>query len=235
MICVEDAVILIHKPLYYTSFDVIRYLKKEWQIKKMGHCGTLDPLATGLLLLCSGKKTKDLTHYTGWDKIYTATFTIGAVTLSYDLETPPYNHSDYASVTERDIQETLASFRGTIAQKPPQYSAVKKDGIPLYVSARQGKIQTLPTRQVTIYKIVLQEVALPQITCQIHCSSGTYIRSLAFDFGEKLGVGAYLSALRRDAIGHFRLADALDILPRRSAFKPCKKRLSDSIKNLFFI
>lgn len=225
MICVEDALILIHKPLYYTSFDVIRYLKKEWQIKKMGHSGTLDPLATGLLLLCSGKKTKDLTHYTGWDKIYTATFTIGAVTQSYDLETPPYHPRAYAHITQTQIQEVLADFTGDISQKPPQYSAIKKDGIPLYLSARQGKIQTLSARHITIYEILLQEVALPQITCRIHCSPGTYIRSLAFDFGEKLGTGAYLSALRRDAIGHFRLADALDILPRKNTFKPRKKTL----------
>lgn len=174
----------------------------------MGYAGTLDPLATGLMILATGTFTKKLTLLTDLDKKYDATITLGAVTEGYDLETQPTWVADTAHLSIHDIEETLDLFRGTITQVPPIHSAVKVGGKRAYSMARKGQEVEIPSRQVEIYSLELTEVSLPEIFIKVHCSKGTYIRTLANDIGKKLQVGAYLSSLRRTAIGEFRVEDA---------------------------
>lgn len=201
-------VILLDKPLQWTSFDVVRKIRYLTQIKKVGHAGTLDPLATGLLIVCTGKFTKEINRYMGMEKEYTGTFTVGAVTPTYDLESEPTRLQPFAHLTPDDIRAATAQLTGPILQVPPQHSAIKKDGQPVYLAARKGKEIQLEPRPVHIYTFEITAIALPVLHFRVVCSTGTYIRSLANDLGQLLGTGAYLSSLRRTRIGEFKVEDA---------------------------
>jgi len=207
----EGQVILIDKPLHWTSFDVVKKLKYALKIKKIGHAGTLDPLATGLLILCTGKKTKSIEGYQAQLKEYTGTITLGATTPSFDLETTPEHLKSYEHITLKQCIDATNHFKGKINQIPPAYSAIKKDGKRAYELARAGKEVKLKSREVEIYKFEITRFALPEIDFIIRCSKGTYIRTIANDFGHKLAVGGYLSALRRTKIGDFDVAKASDL------------------------
>lgn len=203
--------LLINKPFGWTSFDVVNKLRYKLKIKKIGHAGTLDPLATGLLIICTGKMTKQIDSFMGLEKEYTGTFVIGQTTPSYDLETEVSVPVDITSVTEDAIRRAAQSLTGKISQLPPAHSAIKVDGKRAYKFARQGKEIALKPRDVEVVEFEITSVALPMINFRIVCSKGTYIRSLARDIGEKLGVGAYLSQLCRTRIGTFRLENSVSI------------------------
>lgn len=207
----EGEVLLIDKPLNWTSFDIVRKIRSLIKIKKVGHAGTLDPLATGLLIVCTGKFTKKINEYMGMEKEYTGTFTLGAVTPTYDLESEPVQLTNSSNVTEEAIQKAVLPFIGAIQQTPPIHSAIKKDGKPVYLLARKGLEVKLEARTITIKDFVIEKVELPQVYFRVVCSTGTYIRSLANDYGKQLGCGAYLSSLRRTRIGDFLAEDALQI------------------------
>ena len=210
-------VLLIDKPLEWTSFQAVNKLR--WHIKqrfgikkiKVGHAGTLDPLATGLLIICTGKQTKQIHVYQGQVKEYTGTFTIGATTPSYDLETEIDKKYPIAHISEELIKQSAIQFIGDIQQKPPIFSAIKKDGKRLYELARKGETTEIKARNVTIFEFEITKINLPEIEFRVACSKGTYIRSLAFDFGKALGSGAYLSSLRRTKIGDFSVDKAVSI------------------------
>jgi tRNA pseudouridine55 synthase len=176
---------------------------------KVGHAGTLDPLATGLLIICTGKFTKQINEFMGMQKEYTGSLVLGATTASYDLEQEPENFKSTEAITELKIQEATKQFIGTILQMPPQHSAIKKDGKRLYESARQGIEVKVDPRQITIEQFEITKIDLPNIEFRVLCSTGTYIRSLVHDFGQALGVGAYMSGLRRTKIGSFEVEDAM--------------------------
>lgn len=207
----EGHVLLVDKPLTWTSFDVVKKLKYALNIKKIGHAGTLDPLATGLLILCTGKKTKEIGQYQGMDKVYTGTFMLGQTTPSYDLETKPTEPVDILDITEDYIHDSAASFLGTNIQVPPIFSAIKVDGKRAYKKARKGQEVKMTGRPITIHAFTITDIDLPEVSFEVKCSKGTYIRSLAHDFGQKLGVGAYLAALRRTQIGQFHVNQARTI------------------------
>lgn len=207
----EGQVILINKPLHWTSFDAVKKVRILTGISKVGHAGTLDPLASGLLIICTGKFTKQINEYMGMEKEYTGTFTLGASTPSYDLESEPTNQVDTAHLTEAQIHQATQQFMGTILQIPPIYSAIKKDGKPLYLMARKGEDVVVEPRSVTIKLFDISSINLPMIGFKVVCSTGTYIRSLAHDFGKALGVGGYLSNLCRTRIGEFKLENAMTI------------------------
>ncbi|EAR13724.1 putative tRNA pseudouridine synthase [Polaribacter irgensii 23-P] len=210
-------VLLIDKPLTWSSFQVVNKLR--WEIRqhfnikkiKVGHAGTLDPLATGLLIICTGKQTKQIESYQGQVKEYTGTFTLGATTPSYDLETEIDNTFPTAHITEKLIWDTTQQFLGEIQQKPPIFSAIKKDGKRLYELARKGETTEIKERTVTVSKFEITNIDLPEVAFRIICSKGTYIRSMAFDFGKAVHSGAYLSSLRRTKIGNFSVNDALSV------------------------
>lgn len=210
-------VLLIDKPLQWTSFDVVnklRYaLRKSFQIKKIkvGHAGTLDPLATGLLIICVGKKTKQINEYMGLPKTYTGTISLGATTPSYDLETEVDQRYPTEHITEDFLQETTQEFEGDILQQPPNFSAIKKGGVKAYEAARKGEDLKLAPRPVHIEYFKLMDIRPDAVDFEVRCSKGTYIRSLAHDFGKALKSGAHLSALRRTAIGDYEVEDALSI------------------------
>ncbi|MDT0556406.1 tRNA pseudouridine(55) synthase TruB [Patiriisocius hiemis] len=210
-------VLLIDKPLEWTSFQVvnkIRWLiKKQFGIKKIkvGHAGTLDPLATGLLILCTGKFTKKIETYQAQHKEYTGTITLGATTPSYDLETEVDSTFNTSKLTEALIKETTSQFIGEIQQKPPIFSALQKDGKRLYEYARAGEKVDIPTRKVHISSFEIIQINFPDVHFKVSCSKGTYIRSLAHDFGKALDNGGYLSALRRTKIGDFKVDNAVSI------------------------
>jgi tRNA pseudouridine55 synthase len=201
-------VLLIDKPLHWTSFDVVRKLRNLIYIKKIGHAGTLDPLATGLLIVCTGKFTKRINEYMAQEKEYTGTFTLGAVTPTYDLESEPENFKPVEGITAEQLNEAAAKMTGEIMQVPPAHSAIKVDGKRVYELARAGKEVKLEPRKVTIKEFEMTEVSMPVVHFRIICSTGTYIRSMANDFGVLLGCGAYLSSLRRTRIGDFSASDA---------------------------
>ena len=214
---IEGELLLIDKPLNWTSFQVVN--KIRWELKnkfgikklKVGHAGTLDPLATGLLLVCTGKMTKKISEIQALVKEYTGTFTLGATTPSYDLETPidgtfPIDHLD-----DNALKEVINQFTGVVDQYPPVFSAIKKDGKRLYKYARKGEEIKINSRQVEILAFELTKIKLPTIDFYVKCSKGTYIRSLANDYGKALGSGAHLSSLRRTAIGLHRIEDAYTI------------------------
>jgi len=207
----EGEVLLFDKTIGWTSFDLVRKVRNLIRIKKVGHAGTLDPLATGLLIVCTGKFTKKINEYMGMEKEYLGTFTLGSTTPSYDLETEPTNFKDTAHLTEEMIVAATLPFTGDIMQMPPQHSAIKKDGKPLYLSARQGIEVKVDARPVTIKEFTITKIELPVVHFKVVCSTGTYIRSLANDFGAALGVGGYMSSLCRTRIGTFRNEDALSI------------------------
>jgi tRNA pseudouridine55 synthase len=201
-------VILINKPYEWTSFDVVRKVRNTIKFKKIGHAGTLDPLATGLLILCTGKKTKQINTFQESEKEYTGELVLGATTVSVDLETPIENQVDITHLSNEMILEATKSFVGLVMQSPPLHSAVWIDGKRAYELARKGIEKEIEARQVEIKVFELTEIALPVIKFRIVCSKGTYIRSLVRDFGKKLGVGAYMSALCRTRIGDFTVEKA---------------------------
>jgi tRNA pseudouridine55 synthase len=210
-------VLLIDKPLNWTSFQVVNKLR--WEIKqrfnikniKVGHAGTLDPLATGLLIICTGKQTKEIDMYQGQIKEYTGTITLGATTPSYDLETEIDKTFSIEHISEELLKETTKQFIGEIQQKPPIFSAIKKDGKRLYELARKGETTEIKARTVTVSEFEITNINLPKVDFKVICSKGTYIRSLAFDFGIALNSGAHLSALRRTKIGEFSVDKGLSV------------------------
>jgi tRNA pseudouridine55 synthase len=204
----EGRVLLIDKPLQWTSFDVVRKLRNIIRIKKIGHAGTLDPLATGLLIVCTGKFTKRINEYMAREKEYTGTITLGAVTPTYDLESAPENFLPIQSITFAKIREAASQLTGPILQIPPAHSAIKQNGKRVYELARQGKEVKLEPRPVTIYAFEILSYQEGVVQFLVRCSTGTYIRSLANDLGKILECGGYLSSLRRTKIGEFCVEDA---------------------------
>lgn len=209
-------ILLIDKPLKWSSFQAVNklkyVLKHQFNLPKkfkIGHAGTLDPLATGLLIICTGKFTKTISEIQSQTKEYTGTFTVGATTPSYDLETEVDATYPTKHITAELIQETTNQFIGEIDQKPPVFSAIKKDGKRLYEHARAGEEVEIDSRKTTIYEFEIKRIELPEIDFRVQCSKGTYIRSLAFDFGKALHSGAYLSALRRTKIGDYDVENAV--------------------------
>ena len=210
-------ILLIDKPLQWTSFQAVN--KMKWVLKsklnlkkiKIGHAGTLDPLATGLLLVCTGKFTKRITELQGQAKEYTGTFFIGATTPSYDLETEIDQTFETSHIDESLIYETVKQFLGEIDQKPPVFSAIKKDGIRLYEHARAGEFVEIASRKTTIHEFEITRISLPEVDFRVVCSKGTYIRSLAYDFGKAINSGSHLIALRRTKIGDYEVDKAIDI------------------------
>lgn len=211
-------VILIDKPLKWTSFQVVNKLrwaiKQKYKIKKIkvGHAGTLDPLATGLLIICTGKFTKTIDQFQAETKEYTGTFHLGATTPSFDLETKVNQIFDTSHITKETIHKATKLFLGEIEQIPPLFSAIKKDGIRLYELARKGETTEIKSRKITIYEFEITKINIPNIEFKIVCSKGTYIRSIANDFGKALNSGAYLSSLRRTKSGDFDVKNAIDPL-----------------------
>ncbi len=210
----KGEVLLIDKPEGWTSFDVVNFLRsfirKIFGIKKLkvGHAGTLDPLASGLLILCTGKKTKEIDFYQGLDKVYVGTMTLGATTPSYDKETEIDQYFDTSHITREMLNKTVAQFTGNIEQMPPAYSAIKIKGERAYELARKKEAPALKKRNVTIYDFHLLTNELPDLDFYVKCSKGTYIRSLVYDFGKALDSGAHLSRLRRTQIGDYKVSDA---------------------------
>lgn len=210
-------VLLIDKPLNWTSFQVVNKLR--WEIRqafnikkiKVGHAGTLDPLATGLLVICTGKKTKEINTYQGQIKEYTGTFVLGSTTPSFDLETEINETFPTEHITEAKIHQTTKQFIGDIQQYPPVFSAIKKDGKRLYEFARAGEEVDIKSRTVSISEFEITKIDSANIDFRVVCSKGTYIRSLAYDFGKALNSGAHLSALRRTKIGDFNVENGKSI------------------------
>ncbi len=214
----EGQILLIDKPLTWSSFQTVNKLKYILKRKfdlpkkfKIGHAGTLDPLASGLLIICTGKFTKKITDIQAQAKEYTGTFYVGATTPSYDLETEIDQTFPTEHINEDLIHKTIFQFLGEIDQKPPIFSAIKKDGIRLYEHARAGKTVEIAHRKTTIHEFEITRIALPEVDFRVVCSKGTYIRSLAYDFGDALKSGAHLIELRRTKIGDFDVKNALDV------------------------
>jgi tRNA pseudouridine55 synthase len=206
----EGAILLLHKPLTWTSFQVVKRIKHFTKAKKVGHAGTLDPLATGLLILCTEKMTKQIESIQQLPKIYTGTFTIGSITDSYDLEKPVSNAMNYEHITAAEISNIAKQMTGEILQYPPIFSAIKQDGKPIYLKARKEEAIIVKPRQINIYAFEITFINLPIIGFKITCSAGTYIRSIAHDIGVTLGCGAHLSSLCREQIGDYKLENAYD-------------------------
>ena len=204
-------VFLINKPKEWTSFDVVKKIRNTLKIKKVGHAGTLDPLATGLLIVCAGKKTKSIDTYMGQEKEYTGTFVLGKTTESFDLEKEVIEVADPAHLELEDIKNAVAKLTGDILQVPPMHSAIKVDGKRVYESARKGQEVTMAARAVSVPVFEITDFQNPVVYFRIVCSKGTYIRSLARDLGEILGVGAYMASLVRTRIGEFRLENAMEV------------------------
>ena len=207
----EGKVLLIDKPIEWTSFDVVRKIRNLIKIKKVGHAGTLDPLATGLLIVCTGRFTKKINEYMAQEKEYTGTLTLGATTPTYDLESEPRNFKDLTVISEELIANATKQFIGEIMQVPPAHSAIKIGGKRVYELARQGKEVVIEPRKITIMQFDIEKIEMPVVHFRVICSTGTYIRSLAHDFGAALGCGAYLSGLCRTRIGAYKLEDAKSI------------------------
>ena len=207
----EGRVLLVDKPLHWTSFDVVRKLRNIIRIKKIGHAGTLDPLATGLLIVCTGKFTKRINEYMAREKEYTGTITVGAITPTYDLESEPEQFKSIEGITLETVREATRQFTGPILQIPPAHSAIKVNGKRVYELARQGKEVKLEPRPVTIAAFEITAMNEAVLSFRVVCSTGTYIRSLAHDLGQALGCGAYLSSLRRTRIGEFTVDQAKNL------------------------
>ena len=213
----EGQLLLIDKPLTWTSFQVVNKMRwairKEFDIKKIkvGHAGTLDPLATGLMLICTGRMTKQIAQFMAMHKTYTGSFRLGATTPSYDLETSVSEPKPTGHISAEMLEEVRAGFLGNIQQKPPIYAAIKKEGKRLYSLARAGKTIEIPSREAQVTDFKLTDVKMPDVHFSVSCSKGTYIRSLAHDFGQKLGCGAHLTSLKRTAIGSYPLSAALTL------------------------
>ena len=213
-------VFFIDKPLTWTSFDVVKRMRGITKIRKIGHAGTLDPLATGLLIVCTGKNTKRITEFQDQQKEYTGTIVLGATTPSFDLETEVENQTSIDHLTEDDVKKAVEPFLGEITQYPPIHSAVKIDGQRAYKKARKGEDVKVRPRQVVVDKFELTRIELPEVDFVIQCSKGTYIRTLANDLGKELGVGGYLKALRRTKIGEYSVDDAITLEQLEATFKP---------------
>jgi len=213
-------IFLVDKPLEWTSFDVVKKIRNALRIKKVGHAGTLDPLATGLLIVCAGKQTKQIDSYMGQEKEYTGTFVIGSTTESFDLEQPVIAVADPTAVTLDDVKAAASQLTGDIMQIPPMHSAIKVDGKRVYESARKGLEVKMEARPVQVREFEITRFEENVIHFRISCSKGTYIRSLARDMGQILGVGAYMSSLCRTRIGQFILKDALELTSLIDEIKP---------------
>jgi tRNA pseudouridine55 synthase len=207
----EGRVLLMDKPLEWTSFDVVKKIRILTGVSKVGHAGTLDPLATGLLIVCTGKFTKKINEYMAAEKEYTGTITLGAITPTFDLESEPIFQSSTDGLTDELIHKATTQFTGEILQVPPAHSAIKKGGTPAYVLARKGKEVKMEPRKITISSFDITCTEGNVVHFRVICSTGTYIRSLANDFGAALGCGGYLSSLRRTRIGEFSVDNALSI------------------------
>ena len=213
----EGQVLLFNKPLGWSSFDVVKkvrgIIKSAKKIKKIkvGHAGTLDPLADGLLIVCTGKFTKRIDEIQGQKKVYIGEITLGGTTPSYDKETEVDQTFDVSEITDKIIHKTSKKFEGKIMQKPPIFSALKREGKRLYKHAREGTKIEINAREVEIEKFEITSIEMPKITFKVVCSKGTYIRSLAHDFGKELNNGAHLSSLKREMIGNFSLSDSINI------------------------
>jgi tRNA pseudouridine55 synthase len=205
-------VFLINKPYQWTSFDVVKKVRNALRIKKVGHAGTLDPLATGLLIVCAGKKTKSIESYMAQEKEYTGVFVLGKTTESFDLEKEVIEVADPSHLAEEDVKSAVRQLTGNIMQIPPMHSAIKVDGKRVYESARRGEEVKMDARPVTVSEFEIVKFENPEVHFRIVCSKGTYIRSLARDLGEILKVGAYMSSLTRTRIGEFRLDSADDLM-----------------------
>ena len=221
----KGELILIDKDINWTSFDVVskirNFIKKKFNLKKIkvGHAGTLDPLATGLLIICYGKMTKEIDGFIGLDKSYSGKMIIGSSTPSYDLETKPNVFYQTDHINEKLIYDKADEFTGEIMQKPPIFSAVKKNGVRSYKLARKGKQVNLKERKITIRDFKITEINFPELSFEVNCSKGTYIRSLINDFGKALKSGAHLTELRRTKIGEFSVNDSLKIMDFIKTFK----------------
>lgn len=208
---ITEGVLNIDKPEGMTSHDVVNYIRRLTGIRRVGHAGTLDPLATGVLLLCIGRTTRLVEYLIGQDKVYEVTVRLGQATNTYDAEGEVVAERPFTHLTNAQIEQSLEQFRGPIQQKPPIYSAIKKDGQPLYKLARAGVDVDIPARAVTIHALNILDISLPDVRLRVACSSGTYIRSLAHDWGDVLGSGGHVVALRRTAIAHFTVSAAVPL------------------------
>lgn len=219
----DGKVLLINKPLRWTSFDAVKKIRILTGVSKVGHAGTLDPLATGLLIICTGKFTKKINEFMAQEKEYTGTFTLGATTPTFDLESQPENFKNIEHLTKEEIENATQYFTGNILQMPPMHSAIKKDGKPLYLSARKGIDVEVEPRPITIKEFEITQIEESLVHFRVVCSTGTYIRSLANDFGEKLSVGAHLSSLCRTRIGDFTLNNSMNLEDFERKIKAAKE------------
>ena len=220
----DGQLLLVNKPYEWTSFDVVGKIRNSFKPLKLkvGHAGTLDPLATGLLIICTGKMTKQIDTFQAEEKEYTGTMVLGATTPTYDLESEPEIKFDTSHLTEEQIKAACAQFTGDIQQYPPAHSAIKVDGERLYEKARRGEEVELKLRNVTISEFEITRIELPEVDFRVVCSKGTYIRSLVNDFGKALNNGAYMSALRRTRSGNYRIEDAHEIMELVDAIRDLK-------------
>jgi tRNA pseudouridine55 synthase len=230
----EGELLLVNKPYSWTSFDVVGKLRNSFKPLKLkvGHAGTLDPLATGLLIICTGKMTKQIDTFQAEEKEYTGTMVLGATTPSYDMETEPDTKFDISHISDEQIKIATAPFLGDIQQYPPAHSAIKIDGERLYEKARRGEEVELRLRNVTIREFEITRIELPEIDFRIVCSKGTYIRSLVHDFGKALNNGAYLSRLRRTRSGNYNVADAWEVMELVTLIREQKTTISESEKSI---
>ncbi|MES2265471.1 MAG: tRNA pseudouridine(55) synthase TruB [Bacteroidota bacterium] len=222
----DGQLLLINKPLEWTSFDVVGKLRNSFKPLKLkvGHAGTLDPLATGLLIICTGKMTKQIDTFQAEEKEYTGTMVLGATTPTYDLESEPEAKFETSHLTDEQIKAACTQFTGDIQQYPPAHSAIKIDGERLYEKARRGEEVELKLRNVTISEFEITRIELPEVDFRVVCSKGTYIRSLVNDFGKALDNGAYMSALRRTRSGNYRIEDAHEVLELVNTIRELKSR-----------
>ena len=221
----EGRVLLVNKPMYWTSFDAVRKIRYLSKTKKVGHAGTLDPLASGLLIVCTGKFTKKISEYMAQEKEYTGSITLGSSTPTYDLESEPQDFKSYEHLTTEDLQKATFPFTGNILQTPPIHSAIKKEGKRVYQLARRGEEVKLEPRPVTISEFSLTKIDLPVVHFKVVCGTGTYIRSLANDYGSLLGCGGHLNSLCRTRIGAFLLQDAMTIEQLEAEIKDAGNKL----------
>lgn len=222
----EGEMLLVNKPYKWTSFDVVGKIRNAFKpVKlKVGHAGTLDPLATGLLIICTGKLTKKIDEFQAQEKEYTGTMILGASTPSYDMETEVDEIFDISHISEEQLRENTKHLTGDLDQYPPAHSAVKVDGERLYMKARRGETVELKTRKVTVSEFELTRIELPEIDFRVVCSKGTYIRSLVHDFGKALNNGAYLSALRRTKSGNYDVADSFGVMELTNHIRALKEQ-----------
>jgi tRNA pseudouridine55 synthase len=225
----EGQLLLVNKPYKWTSFDVVGKIRNAFKPLKLkvGHAGTLDPLATGLLIICTGKMTKQIDSFQAEEKEYTGTMVLGAVTPTYDLESEPEQQFLTDHITTEQIYEACKQFIGDIQQYPPAHSAIKIDGERLYEKARRGEEVELRLRNVTISEFEITRIELPEVDFRVICSKGTYIRSLVNDFGKALNNGAYLSRLRRTRSGNFKVADAWEVMELVNMIRDLKQLQAD--------